>query len=248
MWSQQLFFVWLFTLTILTTQSHVIHKRGLLSKLFGSSSSKSTRDTEADMTPRERSKFRELLKNPIVISMLSAAVGMAIQKALSARNMDDVCENKYIKLASTVGVMNPQLQQAVNLLGCNAPNRKYDSNKSKDKYGSLTTTPAYDADEDNQNEPEQTDDEDDNKNSEGTLESGFPPEQRSKLQQLISITRGEKGAKRNFIKGLFGINKKDKTFKKGQKLPSSSYKMDKDDADAMKNLEQELEHFNKAIN
>ncbi|CAF0906063.1 unnamed protein product [Rotaria sp. Silwood1] len=247
MWSRGLFLVWFLTLTILTTQSHVIHKRGILSKLFGGSS-KSNRDVEADMSPRERSKFRELLKNPIVISMLSAAVGMAIQQALSARNMKDVCENKYVKLASTMGIMNPQIQQAINLLGCNAPNRKHGSDKSKDKYGSLTTTPAYDTDVDNEDGPDPTDNQDDDKNDEETVASGFPPEQHSKLQQLMSIARGEKGAKRNFIKGLFGLNKKDQSFKKGQKLPSSSYKLDKDDANAMKDLEHEIEDFNKSIN
>jgi hypothetical protein len=31
----------------------------------------STQDVDADMSPRERSKFRELLKNPVVISMIS---------------------------------------------------------------------------------------------------------------------------------------------------------------------------------
>lgn len=41
-----------------------------MSKLFGGSS-KSKGDVEADMTPGERSKLRELLKNPVVISMLS---------------------------------------------------------------------------------------------------------------------------------------------------------------------------------
>ncbi|CAF0879889.1 unnamed protein product [Rotaria sordida] len=245
MWSRRLFLVWFFTLTILTTQSHVIHKRGLLSKLFGGSR-QSNRDVETEMTPRERSRFRELLKNPVVISMLSAAVGMAIQQALSANNMGDICNNKYIKMASTVGIMNPQLQQAINLLGCNAPNRKYGSDKSKDKYSSFTTTPAYDNDEDNENEGEQS--EDQNKtDDEDVVESGIPPEKHSKLKQLISITRGEKGAKRNFIKGLFGLSKKDQTFKKGQKLPSSSYKLDKDDANAMKDLEKDIEHYNKVI-
>jgi hypothetical protein len=38
--------------------------------MFGGSS-KSNRDVDADMSPRERSKFRELLKNPVVIGMLS---------------------------------------------------------------------------------------------------------------------------------------------------------------------------------
>lgn len=176
---------------------------------------------------------------------IGAAVGMVVQQALAAKNMQDVCENKYIKMAQSVGNMHPQLQQAVNLLGCNGPNRKYGSDKSKDKFSGKTTTPAYAQDDDNENE-QQTDD-DDNKETEDTLESGFPPEKTSKLQQLLSIAKGEKGAKRNFIKGLFGLNSKDKTFKKGHKLPSSSYKLDKDDADAMTELEKELEKYNKSI-
>ncbi|CAM4790457.1 unnamed protein product [Rotaria magnacalcarata] len=225
MWSGQLFLVWCFTLTILATQSHVIHKRGLLSKLFGNKGS-STSNVESDLPPRERAKLNELLKNPIVVSMLTAAVGMVIQQALAAKNMNDVCENKYIKMASSVGNFNPQLQQAINLLGCNGPNRKFD--------------------EDNENE-EPSNDQDEEKETEDTLESGIPPEQHSKLQQLMSVARGEKGAKRNFLKGLFGLSSKDKTFKKGHKLPSSSYKLDKDDADAMKDLEKDLEKFNKAI-
>ncbi|CAF1390772.1 unnamed protein product [Rotaria magnacalcarata] len=244
MWSGQLFLVWCFTLTILATQSHVIHKRGLLSKLFGNKGS-STSNVESDLPPRERAKLNELLKNPIVVSMLTAAVGMVIQQALAAKNMNDVCENKYIKMASSVGNFNPQLQQAINLLGCNGPNRKFGNNKSKDKY-SVTTTPAFNQDEDNENE-EPSNDQDEEKETEDTLESGIPPEQHSKLQQLMSIARGEKGAKRNFLKGLFGLSSKDKTFKKGHKLPSSSYKLDKDDADAMKDLEKDLEKFNKAI-
>ncbi|CAF4557126.1 unnamed protein product, partial [Rotaria magnacalcarata] len=80
-------------------------------------------------------------------------------------------------------------------------------------------------DEDNENE-EPSNDQDEEKETEDTLESGIPPEQHSKLQQLMSIARGEKGAKRNFLKGLFGLSSKDKTFKKGHKLPSSSYKLD----------------------
>jgi len=248
MWSRQLFLVWFFTLTILTTQSHVIHKRGLLSKLFGGSS-RSTKDVDADMSPRERSKLRELLKNPVVISMLSAAVGMVVQKALATKNMNDVCENKYVKMAYMAGNIHPQLQQALNLLGCNGPNRKYggDKNNTKDKYGA-PTTPGYNNDEDNDNDEETSDNQNDNTNNdEDTLESGFPPEKHSKVQQLLSIARGEKGAKRNFLKNLFGLNKKDKTFKQGHKLPSSSYKLDKDDANSMKNLEKEIEQYDKVI-
>jgi len=46
-----------------------------------------------------------------------------------------------------------------------------------------------------------------------------------------------------FQKNLFGLNKNTKTFKPGQKLPSSSYKLDKDDANSLK----ELEQYNKSI-
>ncbi|CAF4076314.1 unnamed protein product, partial [Rotaria magnacalcarata] len=158
-------------------------KRGLLSKLFGNKGS-STSNVESDLPPRERAKLNELLKNPIVVSMLTAAVGMVIQQALAAKNMNDVCENKYIKMASSVGNFNPQLQQAINLLGCNGPNRKFGNNKSKDKY-SVTTTPAFNQDEDNENE-EPSNDQDEEKETEDTLESGIPPEQHSKLQQLMS--------------------------------------------------------------
>ena len=180
MWSRQLFLVWILAVTVLATQSHVIHvyfvsdrtyffnldlfftqKRGLISKLFGGSS-KSTKDVEANMSPRERSKLRELLKNPVVITMLSkfhriyflsifnscveihlgAAIGMVVQQALAAKNMDDVCENKYVKMAYMAGGVNPQIQQALNLLGCNGPNRKFggDKNKSKDNYGVKRTS------------------------------------------------------------------------------------------------------------
>jgi len=38
--------------------------------MFGGSRH-STQDVDSDMSPRERSKLRELLKNPAVIAMLS---------------------------------------------------------------------------------------------------------------------------------------------------------------------------------
>jgi hypothetical protein len=41
--------------------------------MFGGNK-KSTGNVDADMTPRERSKFRELLKNPVVITMLSKLI------------------------------------------------------------------------------------------------------------------------------------------------------------------------------
>ncbi|CAF0735832.1 unnamed protein product [Adineta ricciae] len=251
MWSRQLFLVWILAVTVLATQSHVIHKRGLISKLFGGSS-KSTKDIDANMSPRERSKLRELLKNPVVITMLSAAIGMVVQQALAAKNMDDVCENKYVKMAYMAGGVNPQIQQALNLLGCNGPNRKFggDKNKSKDKYG-VTTTPAnrnaQGEDEDDDDNEGAADNQDDDQEENAGLQSGLPPEKQSKLTQLLSIARGEKGAKRNFVKGLFGLNKKDKTFKKGQKLPASTYTLDKDDANSLKDLENEIEKANKGI-
>jgi hypothetical protein len=156
------------------------------------------------------------------------------------------------------GGMHPQLQQALNLLGCNGPNRKYGGNtKDKDKYGGNTndkygvsTTPGYNNnnDEDGDNQEDASDNQNDDADDGGNLQSGIPPEKKSKIQQLLSIARGEKGAKRNFIKGLFGLNKKDKTFKQGHKLPSSSYKLDKDDANSLKNLEKEIEDHNNSYN
>jgi hypothetical protein len=172
---------------------------------------------------------------------------MVVQKALAEKNMNDVCDNKYVKMAYMAGGMHPQLQQALNLLGCNGPNRKYGgNNKDKDKYG-VSTTPGYNNtnDEDNDNQDNASDNQNDDTDDGGNLQSGFPPEKKSKIRHLLSIARGEKGAKRNFIKNLFGLNKKDKTFKQGHKLPSSSYKLDKDDANSMKNLEKEIEdHHN----
>ncbi|UJR26974.1 hypothetical protein I4U23_008281 [Adineta vaga] len=183
--------------------------------------------------------------------MLSAAIGMVVQQALAAKNMDDVCENKYVKMAYMAGGVNPQIQQALNLLGCNGPNRKFggDKNKSKDKYGA-STTPAnknMDDNDDNDNDEDATNNQDDDQDESDGLQSSLPPEKKSKLTQLLSIARGEKGAKRNFVKGLFGIGKKDKTFKKGHKLPQSTYTLDKDDANSLKNLENELDKYNKNI-
>ncbi|CAF1232698.1 unnamed protein product [Adineta steineri] len=243
MWSRQLFLVGIFTLTILTTQSHVIHKRGVFKKMFGGDK-QSTRDVEADMTPKERSKYRELLKNPIVISMLSAAVGMVVQQALAAKNMNDVCDNKYIKMAYMAGNINPQIQQALNLLGCNGPNRKSGgNNNSKDKYGAATT-PASKKNGDDDDE-EAGDAEDENQEDTDNLESRVPPEKESKLKELLNVARGEKGAKTKLIKSFFGFGKKDSTIKSGHKIPQSSYKLDKDDANAMKNFNNELDQHDK---
>jgi len=175
-----------------------------------------------------------------------AAVGMIVQKALATKNMNDVCENKYVKMANMAGNMQAEIQQALNLLGCNGANQKYGDNSGsnkKDKYG-VSTTPGYNNNEDNENEE---DDESDNKNknndndNEDTLENSLPPEKESKLKNLLNIARGEKGAKRKFIKSLFGFGHKDKTFKKGHKLPSSTYKLDKDDANSMIDLEKEID-------
>lgn len=172
---------------------------------------------------------------------------MVVQQALASRNINNVCENKYVKMAYMAGGMQPQIQQALNLLGCNGPNRKYGTNDNKNsgvtnKYG-VTTTPAFnnnDEDNDNDNESDNQNETDDNEES---VQSSFTPEKESKLKQIMNIARGEKGAKRNFVKNLFGFGKKDKTFKKGHKLPSSSYKLDKDDADAMKTLEKDIEKY-----
>lgn len=60
----------------------------------------------------------------------------------------------------------------------------------------------------------------------------------------MNISRRQKDAKRNFLKNLFGVNKKQKTFKPGYKIPSSSYKLDKDDANTLK----ELDDYNKLFN
>lgn len=175
---------------------------------------------------------------------------MVVQQALAAKNMNDVCDNKYVKMAYMAGNIHPQLQQALNLLGCNGPNRKYGGGGSggsgggssqPGRYG-VSTTPTYD-NENEENEEEVPDNQTEETEGDDSLQSGIPPEKESKLKQLLSIARGEKGAKRNFLRNLFGLSKKDKTFKKGQKLPSSSYKLDKDDADSMKNLEQEIDRY-----
>lgn len=160
--------------------------------------------------------------------------------------MNDVCDNKYVKMAYAAGGMNPQLQQALNLLGCNGPNRQFGSSTTPTKRkpnASTTLAPADDGNEE-QEEGGQTDD---TEGGDEGLQSALPPERESRIKQLLSISRGERGAKRNFLRGLFGLNKKSQTFKPGQKLPSSSYKLDKDDANSLKELEKELEQYSKAI-
>jgi len=52
---------------------------------------------------------------------------MVVQQALASKNMNNVCDNKYVKMAYMAGNMQPQIQQVLNLLGCNAPNRKYNN-------------------------------------------------------------------------------------------------------------------------
>ena len=168
---------------------------------------------------------------------------MIVQQALQTRNMNDVCDNKYVRMAHTASGFSPDLQRLVNLLGCNGPNRKYGS--STVPSNKFSTTPGY-SDDDNEEQPD-TNDQDANADEGETLESGFTPEKESRFRQIANIARGEKGAKRNFLKGLFGLNKKDKSFKSGQKLPSSSYKLDKDDANALKDLDKELEQYNKVL-
>jgi hypothetical protein len=173
---------------------------------------------------------------------------MMVQKALQARNMNDVCENQYVRMAHTAGSFSPDLQRLVGLLGCHAPNRKYGSSTMPTGNKKFSSTSVYSNDDnENENENENANDQDDNADESDRLESKFTPEKESKLKQIASIARGEKGAKRNLLKNLFGMNKKEKAFKPGQKLPSSSYKLDKDDANALKELEGELEKYNKAI-
>lgn len=166
---------------------------------------------------------------------------MIVQQALQAKNMKDVCENQYVKMAQKASGFSPELSQLMNMLGCNAPNRKFSGggNSGSSSSNNKKTTPAPDEEEDEENQNQEDNEEtaDDNE----ALESGFTPEKESRLKMLASIARGEKGAKRNFIKSLFGLNKKDNSLKAGHKLPSSSYKLDKDDAKALKDLEKELE-------
>ena len=167
---------------------------------------------------------------------------MAVQKALQTKNMNDVCENQYVRMAMSAGSFSPELQRMVNLLGCNAPNRKFGG--SSTVPNKKFPKPQMNDEEENENENE---DQDNSMNDNETLESAFPPERESKLKLFANIARGEKGAKRNLIKHLFGLNKKDNTFKAGHKLPSSSYKLDKDDAKALKELDKELEKYNSIV-
>jgi hypothetical protein len=169
---------------------------------------------------------------------------MLVQKALANRgkNMKDLCENKYVQMADQAGNISPQIQEALKLLGCDTSNNRNSSSTIPNNRFSTTKSPFSRNDNDEEEANNQEEDED------GTLESSLPREKESRIQQLLAIVRREKGAKRNFLRSLFGLNKKDKTFKKGHKLPSSSYTLDKDDANTMKDLDKELEEFNKSIN
>lgn len=179
----------------------------------------------------------------LILVVLGAAVGMVVQQALQARNMGDVCEHQYVKMAHTASAFSPELQRVLTLLGCYGPRGQKGTTMGPGS-GKFSPTPAYGEDVD---QDEESPDQDGANTDADTLESSFSAEKESKMKQIISIARGEKGAKRNFVKSLFGLNKKEKTFKPGHKIPSSSYKLDKDDANALKDLENELERYNKAI-
>lgn len=49
---------------------------------------------------------------------------MVIQKAPKEREMKDICENKYVQIAHSVGNLSPELKQILDLLGCNPSNRQ----------------------------------------------------------------------------------------------------------------------------
>jgi len=243
MWSKQLFYFVLFALTILATQSRTISKRGILSKLFSSGSSSNNKygtsssgSGNSEIAPRERSKIRELLRNPIVVSMLTAAVGMVVQQALSTKNFNNICDNQYLKMATMASGLNPQIQQVLSMLGCTGKNKQDTNDKNNNKYlpakNQNSTTPTNDEDE----QEETNDDED-------TLNSSLNNEKQSKLHNLLSVVKGEKGSKRKFFKSLFGLGK-NKDLKPGTKLPQSSYKLDKSDSETLKNLEKELDQYN----
>ncbi|CAF1502107.1 unnamed protein product, partial [Didymodactylos carnosus] len=81
-------------------------KRGLISQLLSDKLLTSVLSGGGgSSSPAEHSKVKELLKNPLVVSALSLAVGALVQKYLSSRNKDktDVCENNYVKAASRSG-------------------------------------------------------------------------------------------------------------------------------------------------
>ena len=99
---------------------------------------------------------------------------MIVQKALQTRNMNDVCDNKYVKMAYSAENFNPQLQQALDLLGCNKANRQKGSTTTTitDSRYPTTIPPTSDDNDDD----EEINNQDDN---EETLESALPPEKRN---------------------------------------------------------------------
>jgi hypothetical protein len=64
------------------------------------------------------------------------------------------------------------------------------------------------------------------------------PEKKSRIQQLLGMVTGGPS---DFIKGLFGSKKTEDSFKTGDKLPSSSYRLDDDDTDVIKNFNKKLQ-------
>ena len=109
------------------------------------------------------------------------------------------------------GNFHPHLQQAVNLLGCNGANRDRDSTP--------VANPSDDA--------ESNSDANDN-----------IPEKKSRIQQLLGMVTGGPS---DFIKGLFGSKKTEDSFKAGDTLPSSSYQLDDDDANVIKNFNKKIQ-------
>lgn len=76
-------------------------------------------------------------------------------------------------------------------------------------------------------------------NSSGDVESNDKiPEKKSRIQQLLGMVTGGPS---DFIKGLFGSKKTEDSFKAGDKLPSSSYQLDDDDANVIKNFNKKIQ-------
>lgn len=146
---------------------------------------------------------------------------MVVQKALSSKTTNGLCDNKFVKMAQMAGSVHPTIQQGLNVLGCNAANRKHTHDTEEESPRTSTRRSST-----------RDDDDDEEINT---------PVKQSKMQQLLDVVRGEKGAKSNFVKGLFGSGSSDKSFKQGSKLPSSSYELDKDDVDTMKQFSSQIE-------
>ena len=156
---------------------------------------------------------------------------MVVQKALSTKTTNGLCDNKFVRMAQMAGIAHPAIQQGLNVLGCNAANRKHtDDNADESGRTSTRRSSTRDDDDDDEVTPQR--------------DSNAPAKQ-SKIQQLLDVVRGEKGAKSSFVKGLFGSGSSDKTFKQGSKLPSSSYELDKDDADTMKQFANRVDDNNR---